>query len=216
MGVVSHPPPSYSKDDEQNYLFNQLDGNISLDSSIISTDDLNDSIDDCDRHTIPTQVGFRPIRVTVQRPPPSWRTIRRDNKKVQALTLPKITNFNMRSLFPKLNNFSEDMSERESDISFLTEVWEKQENRKHQLRLEEMFELKGIKYISTPRPGAQRGGGAAIAVRTEKFTVSKLNIAIPRSVEIIWGLVKPKVVTGKINTIIVVSTLLPVQEKMRN
>ena len=202
MGVVSHPPPSYSKDDDQNYLFNQLDENISLDSSLISTDDLNDSIDDCDRHTIPTQVGFRPISVTVQRPPPSWRTIRRDNKKVQALTLPKITNFNMRSLFPKLNNFSEDMSERESDISFLTEVWEKKENRKHQFRLEEMLELKGIKYISTPRPGAQRGGGAAIAVRTEKFTVSKLNIGIPRSVEIVWGIVKPKMVTGKINTII--------------
>ena len=77
----------------------------------------------------------------------------------------------MRSLFPKLGNFAQDMIERESDISFLTE----QENKKHQSKLEELFEMSGIKYISTPRPGAQRGGGAAIAVRLEKFSISKLS-----------------------------------------
>ena len=60
-----------------------------------------------------------------------------------------------------------------------------------------------MKYISTPRPGAQRGGGAAIAVRTEKFTISKLNIPIPKSVEGFWGLLKTKVITGKISVIIV-------------
>ena len=60
------------------------------------------------------------------------------------------------------------MLERESDISFLTEVWQKKENKKHQFKLEEMFELSNIKYISTPRPGAQRGGGAAIAMRGNK------------------------------------------------
>ena len=109
----------------------------------------------------------------------------------------------MRSLFPKLDNFAQDTHERESDIIFLSEVWEKQENKKHQFRLEELLEMKGIKYISTPRPGAQRGGGAAIAVRLDKFTVTKLNIAFPKSVEVVWGLLKPKVVTGKISTIIV-------------
>ena len=134
---------------------------------------------------------------------------------MQALTLPRVCNFNMRALFPKIKNFSDDMIERESDISFLTEVWEKKENKKHQLKLEELFEMKGIKYISTPRPGAQRGGGAAIAVRTERFAITKLNIAIPRAVEVVWGLLKPKVVTGKITTIIVCCFYSPpVPEKM--
>ena len=109
----------------------------------------------------------------------------------------------MRSLFPKIGNFSQDMRERTTDIAFLTEVWEKKENRKHQFKLEEMLEIGGVKYISTPRPGPQRGGGAAIAVRTEKFTISKLNIPIPKSVEVVWGLLKPKVITGKISVIIV-------------
>ena len=83
------------------------------------------------------------------------------------------------------------MQERETDICFLSEVWEKKENKKHQFKLEEMLEMSGVKYISTPRPGAQRGGGAAIAVRSEKFTISKLNIQIPKSVEVVWGLLKP-------------------------
>ena len=70
----------------------------------------------------------------------------------------------MRSLIPKINNFAIDMEERESDISFLTEVWEKLENRKHQFKLEELLEIKGIQYISTPRPGTKRGGGAAAPI----------------------------------------------------
>ena len=139
----------------------------------------------------------------VRRPPPSRKTLRRDKKTIQALTLPTISNYNMRSLFGKILNFSEDMNERLTDISFLTEIWEKKENKKHQFRLEELLELGGIKYISTPRPGTQRGGGAAIAVRTTNFIISKLNIPIPKSVEVVWGLLKPKIITGNIVAIIV-------------
>ena len=80
---------------------------------------------------------------------------------------------------PKVRNFGTDMQDRNCSISFLTEVWEKSENKKHQLKIEELFELKGMKYISTPRPGARRGGGAAIVVNTEKFMISKLNILTP-------------------------------------
>ena len=72
-----------------------------------------------------------------------------------------------------------------------------------------MFELGGIKYISTPRPGSQRGGGAAIAVRTEKYEICKLNIPIPKSVEVVWGLLRPKIITGKITVIIVCSFYSP-------
>ena len=80
----------------------------------------------------------------------------------------------------KIGNFGSDMQDRNCGISFLTEVWEKSENRKHQFKIEELFEMKGMKYISTPRPGARRGGGAALVVNTETFTISKLNnISLP-------------------------------------
>ena len=54
-----------------------------------------------------------------------------------------------------------------------------------------MLEIDGIQYISTSCPGAKRGGGAAIAVRLDKFSISKLNISIPNGLEIVWGLMKP-------------------------
>ena len=130
------------------------------------------------------------------------KTIRRDNKVLQALSLPKFSNYNMRSLIPKIGHFGADMEDRNCDLSFLSEVWEKSENKRHQFKLEELFELKGMKYISTPRPGARRGGGAAIVVNTEKFSISKLNVAIPQCLEVVWGLMKPVNITGKITKII--------------
>ena len=54
------------------------------------------------------------------------------------------------------------------------------------------MEMKGYQYISTPRTGVRGGGGAAIVVNTEKFSVNKLNISIPHSLEIVWGLLRPK------------------------
>ena len=74
----------------------------------------------------------------------------------------------MRSFFPKHNNFCQDMEERDVDVAFLSEVWERSENKKHQYKIEEMLELRGIHYISTPRPG-RRGGGVGIAARKNRF-----------------------------------------------
>ena len=51
-------------------------------------------------------------------------------------------------------------------------------------------------YISTPRPGTKRVGGAAIVVNTANFSISKLNIAIPHNLEIVLGLMRPKEATG--------------------
>ena len=93
-------------------------------------------------------IGFRPQKVTLERGKPCYKRIRRDNLAVQALSLPKVSNYNMRSLIPKIGNFSLDMMERSVDIAFLTEVWEKQENKKHQFKLEELLEMQGVQYIS--------------------------------------------------------------------
>ena len=161
-------------------------------------------------------VGYRPTKVIYERPPIYRKTLRRDNKTIEALSLPRITNYNCRSLMPKIRSFAQDMIERESDISFLSEVWQKEENKKHKAKLEELLEISGIKYISTPRPGAKRGGGAAIAVRLDKFTISKLNISIPKSVEVVWGLLKPKIANGKISTIIACCFYSPPNSKKNN
>ena len=130
------------------------------------------------------------------------KTLKRDKKAVQGLSLPVLSNYNMRSIFPKLDSFSEDFIERSVGVSFLTEIWEKSTNKKHQKKLEEMFEMKGILYISTPRPGVKRGGGVALAADPARFLLSKLNVPNPDQLEVSWGLLKPRQVTGPISKII--------------
>ena len=161
-------------------------------------------------------VGFRPKKVIFERGKISYKRIRRDNCAVQALSLPKVSNYNVRSLIPKVGNFSLDMKERTTDISFITEIWEKSENKKHQFKLEELFEMEGVKYISTPRPGARRGGGAAIAVRVDDFSIKKLNVHIPSGLEVVWGLLKPRIISGKITKIISCCFYSPPRSKLRS
>ena len=114
---------------------------------------------------------------------PTRRVIRRDEGLVKALTLPTISVYNMRSIWAKIKNLGDDINMRETDICFLTEIWQKQENKKHRFKIEELLEMKGIQYISTPRPGARRGGGVAIAFPGDKYQVFKLNIDVVKPLE---------------------------------
>ena len=152
MGVVEKQPPT--NDDDLAYTMDQLDGNISvssIDTSVSDDDQLSAP------NYIPVHTGYRPNHGNIFRPPPVRKTIRRDNKVLQAVTLARISSYNMRSLMPKLNSLSIDMLDRNTDISFLTEILQKAENKRHQFKIEELFEMKGLKYISTPRPGNRRG-----------------------------------------------------------
>ena len=157
-GLVNQPPIQdddlYIIDDENCPLIDQLDGNISVTSTL--TDPLEQLFGNMsfssvssfssnfkDNKSIPVQVGHRPrISIPQQRLPHARRTVRRDNKVLQAVTLPKMSSYNMRSLMPKVSNFGIDMDDRNCSLSFLTEIWEKSENKKHQYKIEELFELK--------------------------------------------------------------------------
>ena len=161
-------------------------------------------------------MGYRPYKTSCGLRQTVRRVIRRENKCIQALSLPTVLSYNMRSIWSKLNNFATDMLERSADCSFLCEVWEKSESKKHQQKIEEMLEMRAISYISTPRPGARRGGGAGIAFNPARFSVSKLNINIPKPLEIVWALMRPIVPTGDIRKIILCSFYSPPNSKKNN
>ena len=130
--------------------------------------------------------------------------------------LPTVTVCNMRSFFPKVNNFKNDFLERQVDASLLCEVWEQSESKKHRAEIEQMLEFEGLKYFSTTRPKGKRGGGAAIIVNTRKFSVEKLNVQIPPKLEIIWVLAKPKSETAEFKKIILCSFYSPPRSRLRN
>ena len=117
--------------------------------------------------------------------------------------------YNVRSLFPKVGNFKIDMLERGISVSFISEIWEKSEDKEHIKHIETMLELDGLKYISTSRPNNKKGGGTAIIVNQDRFSVEKLEITIPNNLEVVWGLLKPKFKSFKFKKIILCSFYSP-------
>ena len=75
------------------------------------------------------------------------KVFRRENKCVEALSLPVLRSYNLRSILGKLNSFSDDMHERDCTVSFLSEIWEKRDSKEHKKKIEEMLEMKNISYM---------------------------------------------------------------------
>ena len=141
---------------------------------------------------------------------PVRKTTRRDNRLIKSTLLPIIAVSNLRSLIPKIRNFAQDIHEREIGVGLLTEVWQKTDKKKHIFEIERLMHMEGLKYISTTRPSNKRGGGAAIIVDMEKFSLEKLGVSIPHNLEIVWGIMRPKVaISSGLKEIIVVSFYCP-------
>ena len=157
----------------------QLDGNISLSDTVCSSNNANN----------------------VQ----SWKK----NKISTALNLPTVASYNVRSLFPKIENFKTDMKERNISLSFVQEVWEKSEDKCHGFEVEKMLEINGLKYISKSRPSNKRGGGVALVIDLEKFSCEKLQVYTPSNLEAVWGLLEPKSAEAQCKKIIVCSFYSP-------
>ena len=135
--------------------------------------------------------------------------MRRDEGLVEALATPAITVYNMRSMWAKIDNMAQDINMRWTDLCFLTEVWEKQTNRRHQYNIQGLLEMKGVNYISSPRPGGRRGGGVAIAYSDKNFQVSKLNVEVQKPLECLFALVKQRNPLGKAKKIIAICFYSP-------
>ena len=113
--------------------------------------------------------------------PVTLRQVQRNEKIMSSSILPVLAVANTRSLQPKLNSLMEKIENEQIDICLLSEVWEKtgKKNRHFQAKTEELFEMKGYKYISCgARPCGKRGGGAAILVNTNKFSTERLQLGV--------------------------------------
>ena len=117
----------------------QLDGNASFLSDTSSPETL----------TIPVHVTPRSRVEPLERLPPTLKVIKKSVKVANAQCLPRISVYNARSLFPKIESLALDIHERQTDICFISEIWEQRQNKKHTWRITELLELKGIQYIST-------------------------------------------------------------------
>ena len=126
--VGKQAEPSLAAGKEQ--FIDQLDGNASLKSQNLEDDDkdefehlVENQEESENEERIETIVGNRPEKVVgeVQRPP-ARKVIKRDEGLVQALSLPSVSLYDMRSIWSKFNNLADDINMRETDLCFLTEV----------------------------------------------------------------------------------------------
>ena len=79
-----------------------------------------------------------------------------------------------------------------------------------------MLELRGLKYISCPRPPNAKGvsyGGAAIVVNLQRFSLEKIKVNVPKNIEAVWGMLTPKNKSAKFKKIIVCSFYSPPNKK---
>ena len=177
------------------------------DSSPSSFDDtIPDNIDEEEEFNIPVITNSCNISHSDSTPPPWYdvyhpstdyripirKRIQSDNRLIKSNLLPIIAVSNVRSLWPKVKHFSEDIHERDIGLALLTEVWQKKDKKRHIFEIEKLLKMEGLKYISTTRPSGKRGGGAAIVADMKKFYLEKLEILIPYNLEIVWGLLRPR------------------------
>ena len=214
--------------------FSDTDSSYDTDSSN-DADSSNDTYcsnsEDDNFSTIPVIVNIFQTNLHSY-PPPAWFdtpqkpykhrkpvrvTLRRDNRLGQSQYLPIIAVTNIRSLVPKIGNFAEDMKERDIGLNLLSEIWEKPGKRKHKFKIDQMLHMEGLKYISTPRPPARRGGGAAIVAPISKYHLEKIDVLIPHNLEICWGMLRPKTEDKlEIKEIIVASFYSPPKSKKKS
>ena len=164
--------------------------------------------------TVPPPVWFDPYTQRTEFIP-CRQTVRRNSKLLQCLSLPIISVSNLRSLLPKINNFKSDILEREIGLALLSEIWEVKGKKKHMSEITKMLELEGLKYISTPRGSYKRGGGCAIVAYLPKFSLEKIDVSIPRSVEVVYGLLRPKQPSAQLREIIAVAFYSPPRSRMK-
>ena len=100
-------------------------------------------------------------------------------------------------------------------MAFLSEVWEKSYDKKHQHKAKELLELHGLKYISTPRYSKHRGGGVALVVNLAKFHLEKVELDNPKKVEVVFGILPPKDPKSQIKKHILCSFYFPPKSKKK-
>ena len=132
---------------------------------------------------------YQPIRHSKKR---NVITIRRDNRYEKCGELPVISVPNLRSLFPKLHNFTTDIRMRSIAVALCSETWHKEDKKKHRTETERILYMEGLKFLSTPRPPGKRGGGCGIVCDLTKFTLDRIDINNEHKLEICWGILRPK------------------------
>ena len=159
----------------------QLDGNFSFNSTAENYG-----------NSIPVHVSnYRPEKVKVHRTQNRRNlvTIKRNNKLVEAANLPTVVMLNPRSLYNKKNEFNTLIEQTEAGLCFVSETWDRSHQTKG-LKLPDLINIEGYKWIQNVVQRRRRGGKPAILVSERDFTYVELcpdPVTVPPNVEMVWA-----------------------------
>ena len=140
------------------------------------------------------------------------RNIKCDNIVQRSIFLPTFSAPNLRSLGPKIRNFTEDFRERKISVAFCSETWGSDCKVSYQNKLVKMLEMEGYATISLNRK-VKRGGGVCFVYDPTSVSIRKLDVQVPEKIEILWGLIRPK--EGLIKNIIAAVFYYPPASRMK-
>ena len=117
------------------------------------------------------------------------KTVKTQNRFVQAFNLPTLCNMNPRSIYNKIEEFHEFVKEEEVDIIFISESWERE-----YLPLDQIIKLDDFVTVSNVSQRREVGGRPALVVNSKKFHVQNITnslVQIPWGVEAVWCILTP-------------------------
>ena len=183
---------SWSENSNISVNIDQSDGNISLPESYSSSSVIQDpGYNRVNGSAIPVVIsqGRHPTSHS-ERLLPVRKTIGKCEKAASALNLPIVMNLNARSIYNKINEFQDVVTQYEVDLIMMSETWEREN-----LKLSEILKLDNYQVVTNVVQRRNRGGKSAIIVNTDKYYIKELcpdPITVPIGVEVVWAMLLPK------------------------
>ena len=116
-----------------------------------------------------------------------------ENISDQYSYLPRIYSANARSIFPKLDDLLEKLTNHRIDIAQISETWQDITKNDHNDKIDMLENKYGFKWHGFARQkyrddgSLTGGGGTTLIVNQRNFTSSKIDdITIPKNLEIVW------------------------------
>ena len=162
----------------------QLDGNISLDNSLLECSLNLDSI--------PVIINHRPEQIAAEFRGPNLKNLKvlkRNNKLLEASYLPVVVNLNPCSLYNKKEEFCTLIEQVDVGICCVSETWDRSHSENGVL-ISDLIDIDGYRWIKSVNQRNRRGGKPAILASESNYHITDLNpdvITVPSDVEAAWA-----------------------------
>ena len=122
------------------------------------------------------------------------RSIKRNNKMLEAANLPNIVVLNPRSLYNKQSNFITLIEQTDAGVCFISETWDRSHKENSNL-ITDLIKIDGYVWVKSVHERNCGGGKPALLINENEFFITELSpdpITVPVGVEAVWAMLIPR------------------------